>query len=221
MTDVPGPTSSAEPGAPGPAQGIPDTGPTEAGETTPRRRPWTPLLGPIARYVRFWGRHRFFGCLGCLGMLALLLPLCLLTLRLGGAVLPRRYEREPLWPLEPVEVNQVGTVMNEPADQVEEYVAGLRAFDAERMWATYNDQVRGELTSRGNSPADLQRGLSQAQAQGARIDQAVQIGNYPLRDGRRYVFYVITRTGFPPNGDTEEIYLIFTLDPAGKILDVT
>jgi hypothetical protein len=159
--------------------------------------------------------------LGCLGALVLLAPLCLLTLRLGSGLVVGRTEREPLWPLEPVEVNDIGAVVNDPSDQVEEYVTGLREFDAQRMWATYNEQIRGELSSRGRSAAELQRGLSEAQAHGARIEQAVRIGNYPLRDGRRYVFYVITRSGFPPNGGTEELYFVFTVDPAGKILSVT
>jgi hypothetical protein len=159
--------------------------------------------------------------LGCLGALVVLAPLCLLTLRLGGELVVGRTEREALWPLEPVEVNDIGAVVNDPSDQVEEYVAGLREFDAQRVWATYNEQVRSELTSRGRSPAELQRGLSEAQAEGARIEKAVRIGNYPLRDGRRYVFYVITRSGFPPDGGTEEIYFVFTVDPTGKILSVT
>jgi len=208
LTEAPSPTPSAEPDEP--------TGPT-----APRRRLWAPLRGLLARYLRFWAGHRLFGCLGCLGVLAVVVALPLLTLRLGGATLVRPTEREPIWPLEPIETNELGTVTNEPAEQVEEYIAGMREFDAQRMWNSYNEQIRNELTSRGRSPAELQRGLSQAQTGGARIDRAVRLGNYPLRDGRRYVFYVITRTGFPPDGGTEELYFIFTLDPAGKILSVT
>jgi hypothetical protein len=173
----------------------------------------------LARYVQFWSRHR---SLGCLGALVVVVPLALLLLRLAGAALPSGpVAREEIWPLEPVETNDVGTVINEPADQVEEYIAGMREFDAQRMWSSYNEQIRSELSSRGRSPDELQRGLSQARAGGARIDGAVRLGNYPLRDGRRYVFYVVTRTGFPPNGGTEELYFVFTIDRAGKILSVT
>jgi hypothetical protein len=147
---------------------------------------------------------------------------CGIASQLGGAYLygPPPV-REPLAPLERVEVNTVGTVMNDPVGPVEEYIAGMRAFDAQRMWATYNEQVRAELTSRGQGPDQLQRGLTDAQSRGARIEAAHRIGNYPLRDGRRYVFYVITRSGFPPNGGTEEVYFIFMVDPAGRILIVT
>jgi hypothetical protein len=211
LTDTPSPTPGAEPDEPG----------APAGPAPRQRRLWAPLRGVLARYVRFWAGHRLLGCLGCLGVVALVLPLLLLTLRLGGGLLYRPVEREPLWPVERLEANEIGSVMNESADQVEEYIAGMREFDAQRMWSSYNEQIRNELTSRGRSPAELQRGLSQAQAGGARIDQAVRLGNYPLRDGRRYVFYVITRSGFPPDGGTEELYFVFTLDPNGKILSVT
>jgi hypothetical protein len=208
LTEAPSPTPGPEP--------------AEPEQPAPRRRLWAPLRGLLARYLRFWAGNRVLGCLGCLGVLALLVPLVLVTLRLGGGLLGvGPLEREPLWPVEPLEVNEVGTVVNEPADEVEEYIAGMREFNAERMWSTYNEQIRNELASRGRSTAELQRGLSQAQASGGRIDQAVRLGNYPLRDGRRYVFYVITRTGFPPNGGTEELYFVFTLHPAGKILSVT
>jgi hypothetical protein len=126
-----------------------------------------------------------------------------------------------LAPPEHVEVNAAGSVMNDPVGPVEEYIAGMRAFDAQRMWAAYNEQVRSELITRGQNPEVLQRGLSDAQSRGARVDSAVQVGNYPLRDGRRYVFYVIKRSGFPPNGTPEELYFIFIVDPNGRILSIT
>ena len=40
-------------------------------------------------------------------------------------------------------------------------------------------------------------------------------------DGRRYVFYIVRRVGFPPGGGSEELYFVFTVDPSGKILNVT
>jgi hypothetical protein len=160
--------------------------------------------------------------LGCLGSTALFVGLCGIAMQLGGAYLyGPPPTREPLAPLEKVEVNAVGTVMNDPVDGVDEYIAGMRAFDAQRMWTAYNEQVRTELTSRGQDPRQLQSGLTDAQTRGAQIVAVERIGNYPLRDGRRYVFYVITRTGFPPNGATEELYFIFMVDPGGRILTVT
>jgi hypothetical protein len=192
-------------------------------QATPRRRQlWAPLRWPLARYVQFWSAHRFIGCIGCLGGLALFIGLCGIITQVGGALLyGAPPEREPLAAIEQVETNAAGTVMNEPVGPVEEYIAGMRAFDAQRMWGAYNEQVRTELASRGQGPEQLQRGLTEAQQRGARVDSAERVGNYPLRDGRRYVFYVITRSGFPPDGATEELYFIFMVDPAGRILTVT
>ena len=192
-------------------------------ESAPRRpRPWAPLLRPLALYIQFWTGHRFLGCLGCLGSLALIVGLGGIALQLGGrALYGLPAEREPLAPIERVEVNAVGSVMNDPVGPVEEYIAGMRAFDAQRMWSAYNEQVRAELTSRGQGPDQLQRGLTEARQRGAGIGAAERIGNYPLRDGRRYVFYVITRNGFRPDGATEQLYFIFMVDPAGRILNVT
>lgn len=141
---------------------------------------------------------------------------------LGGLVLGvATPQRDAISTLTMLEVNQIGTVINDPDAYVEEYVAAMEAFDAERMWATYNDDVRRELSSRGRSAAELQRGIESARAAGAKIDAAIRIGNYPLRDGRRYVFYIIRRSGFPPDGGPEEVYFIFTVDPNGKLLSVT
>jgi hypothetical protein len=160
--------------------------------------------------------------MGCLGSLALFVGLFGIATQLGGAYLygPPPV-REPLAPIEAIEVNAAGTVMNDPVGPVDEYIAGMTAFDAQRMWATYNEQVRAELTNRGQGPDQLQRGFAEAKARGAKIEAAHRVGNYPLRDGRRYVFYVITRSGFPPNGTTEELYFIFMVDPAGRIISVT
>ena len=145
-----------------------------------------------------------------------------IALQVGGAYLyGPPTPREPLAPIERVGVNAIGSVMNEPSEGVDEYIAGMRAFDARRMWMAYNEQVRTELSSRGQGPDQLQRGLTEAQARGARIVEAERIGNYPLRDGRQYVFYVITRSGFPPDGATEQLYFIFAVDPGGRILSVT
>ena len=192
-------------------------------ESAPReRRLWGPFRALLARYIAFWSVHRLLGLLGCLGSLALLIGLCGIAAQVGGRFLyGPPTEREPLAPVERLEVNAVGSVMNDPVGPVEEYIEGMRAFDAQRMWRAYNEQVRTELTNRGQGPDQLQRGLTDAQSRGARIVSAERIGNYPLRDGRRYVFYVITRSGFPPVGGTEQLYFIFMVDPAGRIISVT
>jgi hypothetical protein len=169
----------------------------------------------IARYVHLLARHRFVGCL--LGLIVLL-GLCGLTLALARRLTPGQAE---LAPLAEVETNEAGTLILVHEDSVEEYVAGMTDFDAQRMWSAYADAVTTEMAARGRTVEELQRGLDQARQSGARIEDARALGTFPLRDGRRYVFYIVRRSGFPPNGGPEELYFIFTVDPSGKILNIT
>lgn len=200
----------SEPTAPSP----PPTEP-EAPVAPPRRGPWGIVRGIAARYIRFVVRHRF---LGCLGSLLLLFFLCAAISLVAARLTPEEEERAALVE---VETNQIGSVLNEPVEPVESYIAAMMAFDAQGMWAAYNEEARTQLAARGGSAEQLQQGLDQARGAGARYTGAVRIGNYPLRDGRRYVFYILSRTGFPPSGGDEEVYFIFTVDPDGRILNVT
>jgi len=182
----------------------------------PRRRGVRRVLtAPIARYVSFVVRHRF---LGCLASLFLLLFLCGGVSVLAVRLMPGSGDFAPL---DELDVNDIGTVINESEDPVDAYIQAMENFDAQGMWDAYNDQAKTRLTSQGADPKQLQQGLDQAKNAGARYLGAERIGNYQLRDGRRYVFYILSRTGFPPNGGDEEVYFIFTVDPTGQILNVT
>jgi hypothetical protein len=169
----------------------------------------------LALYVRLIARHRFVGCL--LG-LVILLTLCGTSAWLARLVLP---SNEVLAPLIEADTNELGTLIVAEEDSVEEYLDAMGDFDAQRMWDAYADGVRNEMASRGMSADGLQSGLDQARRNGATIDGHRSLGSYPLRDGRRYVFYIVRRSGFPPDGAPEELYFIFTVDRSGKILNVT
>ncbi|HEY3107999.1 MAG TPA: hypothetical protein VGL23_04560 [Chloroflexota bacterium] len=183
---------------------------------SPRARgPWGLARRAIAGYLLLLARHRFVGCL--FGLIVLL-ALCGLTLMAARLVSPRE---EALAPLDEVEINDVGSLILAEEDGVEDYLAGMAEFDARRMWDAYADTVRSEMTARGRSVEELQRGLDQARRNGARIEGHRSFGSYPLRDGRRFVFYIVRRSGFPPDGGAEELYFIFTVDPSGRILNVT
>lgn len=170
---------------------------------------------PIARYVAFVVRHRF---LGCLTSLFLLLFACGGVTILAARLVPGSSDFAPV---DELDVNEIGTVVNESEEPVDAYVQAMTNFDAQGMWDAYNDQARTRLTSQGADVKQLQQGLDQAKNAGARYLGTRQIANYQLRDGRRYVFYILARTGFPPNGGDEELYFIFTVDPTGHILNVT
>lgn len=176
---------------------------------------WPRLRHLLAQAIRLGLRRRAIGCLGIALLAVLVIGAGLLALR---ALSP---EPDSLAQLEQVPVNDAGTVVNEQVEGVEQYIAGMMAFDAQPMWESYAESVRTELQSRGQSMSQLQDGLDSARAQGAAIDGVRQVGTFPLRDGRRYVFYIVARHGFPPNGGDEELYFIFTVDPFGKVLNVT
>jgi hypothetical protein len=169
----------------------------------------------LALYLRLLARQRFVGCIFGLIVLLTICGLALWAARLavGGD--------DELASLQEAETNEAGTLILAQEDAVEQYLAGMAEFDAQRMWGAYADAVREEMVARGRSVEELQRGLDQARQNGARIEGGRPLGTYPLRDGRRYVFYIVRRSGFPPTGGAEELYFIFTVDPTGKILNVT
>ena len=180
-----------------------------------RRGPWGLIRGILARAIRFAARHRFVGCLG------LLLGLLVLCGAVSVAISRLAPGSRDLAPVEQAEVNQIGTVVNDSLDPVDSYIEAMTNFDAQGMWDAYASSAQAQMSARGQTIQQLQQGLDRARAAGARINDAEQIGNYPLRDGRRYVFYIVSRSGFPPGGGDEELYFIFTTDPSGHILNVT
>lgn len=180
----------------------------------PRIGFWARFRHLMARGLRFALRHpRLAGVSG-------FAVLILMVLLVSGLRTPFRPEA-PLSEVETLEVNPTGLVVNMPDPGVEEYLAGMSAFDAQRMWNAFAPEVQQAQTGQGLGPTQLQERLDAARGNGARIDQVTRIGNYPLRDGRRFVFYIVVRSGFPPDGEREELYYIFTVDPSGRILDVT
>jgi hypothetical protein len=73
------------------------------------------------------------------------------------------------------------------------------------------------MRSRGGSLDALQAGLDDAKKRGARYEDITMIGNYPLQDGRKYLFYVLSRRGFGQQDQLEQVYFIFTVNKDGKI----
>ena len=171
----------------------------------------------FARLIEWGSRHPILGCLGCLGFLAIL-GVMILTAGIFLFVLFSGEEESDT--ILELPVNEARTSLNEIDPAVEEYVAGIVAFDAEKMLQAYDEEIRVAMTSQGQSAVEFQSRLDQAKAAGGRILSARQVASYRLNNGARYVFYVLTREGFPPGGGLEEIYFIFTVSPSGKILRV-
>ncbi|TAK21019.1 MAG: hypothetical protein EPO26_16145 [Chloroflexota bacterium] len=187
-------------------------------------RPGTPIaraantaLSLLAQYVRFTIRHRAIGCLA-----PVVAVLMIFAFRVGPlAPLFPQPKRESLAIVNMLETSPDGSVINEPSSATDAYFRAVGRFDAAGMMAVYHPSVRDDMLARGASVERLQQSLDDASGRGARLVEARRLANIPIQDGRRYVFYIVTRTGFSAAGASEELYFVFTLDPSGRVLSIT
>ncbi len=107
-----------------------------------------------------------------------------------------------------------------PPPAVEEYIKGMTTFNAHLMWEALDPQAIQAMESQGGSEQFLQQRLDDAKQKGARYESVAFIGGYPLRNGDRYFFYVVSRRGFDQNGGADQIFFVFTVGPNGKILKI-
>jgi hypothetical protein len=105
----------------------------------------------------------------------------------------------------------------EQVASVNSYIKGLTEFDARLMWAALDDEAINAMKARGGSIEALQSGLDDAKRRGARYEDIVMIGTYPLQGGGKYLFYVLSRRGFSGNEQLEQVYFVFTVNAGGKI----
>lgn len=107
-----------------------------------------------------------------------------------------------------------------PAPAVDQYIKGMTTFDARLMWDSLDQQAIQAMTSQGGSQQALQQRLDEAKQNGARYDDVTFIGGYPLKNGERYLFYVVTRRGFAGPGVADQVFFVFTVGQNGKIVKI-
>jgi hypothetical protein len=112
---------------------------------------------------------------------------------------------------------KIGGMNAEAVPAVDSYIKGLTQFDAKLMWGSLSEEAIQAMRSRGGSLEALQKGLDDARQRGARYEDITMIGNYPLQDGRKYLFYVLSRRGFTGPEQLEQVYFVFTVARDGKI----
>jgi hypothetical protein len=121
-------------------------------------------------------------------------------------------------------VNSTALVQNAPPTSppaaVDEYIKGMTSFNAHLMWESLDPQAVQAMESQGGSEQQLQQRLDQAKQNGARYEGVTFIGGYPLRNGDRYFFYVVSRRGFDKPGVADQVFFVFTVGPNGKILKI-
>lgn len=112
---------------------------------------------------------------------------------------------------------RLAPVNAEAVPSVDSYIKGLTQFDARLMWGALSDEAISTMKQRGGSLEVLQTGLDDAKRRGARYEDVTMIGNYPLQNGGRYLFYVLSRRGFVSSDQLEQVYFVFTVNRDGKI----
>lgn len=110
------------------------------------------------------------------------------------------------------------TVVPPPA--VNEYLKGMTTFDSHLMWDALDNQAIQTMTSQGGSQQVLQQRLDEAKQGGARYDDITYIGGYPLQNGDRYFFYVVSRRGFAGPNQSDQVFFVFTVGSNGKIVKI-
>ena len=107
-----------------------------------------------------------------------------------------------------------------PAPAVDQYIKGMTSFDAKLMWDSLDPTAIQTMTSQGGSQTTLQQRLDDAKQNGAAYEGITFVGGYPLKNGQRYLFYVVTRRGFTGPGQLDQIFFVFTVGQNGKILKI-
>jgi hypothetical protein len=182
------------------------------------------LVGPIGRALRralalgilvaFRGRRALLPAAGLI-----VLGYAALNVAGGAAVAPSPSPRENRSVAVAAAAPATRPAATNPATvpSVDSYIKGLTQFDAKLMWGSLSDEAIQAMRSRGGSLEALQKGLDDARQRGARYEDITMIGNYPLQDGRKYLFYVLSRRGFTGPEQLEQVYFVFTVAKDGKI----
>jgi hypothetical protein len=107
-----------------------------------------------------------------------------------------------------------------PPPSVNEYLKGMTTFDSKLMWDALDPQAIQSMTSQGGSQQVLQQRLDEAKQGGARYEDVTYIGGYPLKNGERYFFFVVSRRGFTAPGQLDQVFFVFTVGSNGKIVKI-
>jgi hypothetical protein len=107
-----------------------------------------------------------------------------------------------------------------PAQAVDQYIHGMISFDARLMWESLDPTAIDAMTKQGGSEQSLQQRLDDAKQNGWSYEDVTYVGGYPLRNGDKYLFYVVSRRGFAGPGIVDQVFFVFTVGPSGKILKI-
>jgi len=107
-----------------------------------------------------------------------------------------------------------------PPPAVDQYIKGMTTFDARLMWDALDPTAVQAMVTQGGSQQALQQRLDDAKQSGAHYDNVTFIGGYPLQNGQRYLFYVVTRRGFAAPGQSDQVFFVFTVGQTGKIVKI-
>lgn len=182
---------------------------------------WKVVRRILAVFIRVFVWHPV------IGLVVVVLALGAIGLQMGGLNNPQALTTRPSAPtsgqlttsaIAPITVKTNSSTP--PAPAVDEYIKGMTTFDAKLMWDALDQQAITAMTSQGGSQDALQQRLSDAKQNGAHYQDVTFIGDFPLKNGERYQFFVVTRQGFAGPGATDQVFFVFTVGQNGKIVKI-
>src|SRR2546429_662188 len=63
-------------------------------------------------------------------------------------------------------------------------------------------------------------GLKKSRTKGANYEGMVYFGEYQLKNGEKFLFYVVSRRGFVGPDQSDQVYFVFTVGADGKIIQI-
>ena len=187
---------------------------------------WKIVRRLLALFIRIFVWHPV------VGLVTVVIALGVLGMALGGMndpqALGRQATAEPVPPTSSVATNTQpnGSVavqsatQTSPSPSLDEYIKGMTTFDAKLMWDALDTSAVQSMTTQGGSEQALQKQLDDRKQTGARYDDVTFIGGYPLKNGDRYYFYVVSRRGFAGPNLPDQVFFVFTVGQDGKIVKI-
>lgn len=121
------------------------------------------------------------------------------------------------------EVQDTRVAFLTPATTVEQFLAGQREFDAERMWDSFSPRFQAALLERGASKETFQVQIDTQRNSGRSYGPPTYIGGVELDDGSTKYFYLVDISGGNggnANQASGPTSYVFTVDRDGKIVGV-
>lgn len=102
----------------------------------------------------------------------------------------------------------------------ESFMKGQASFNADLVWDALSNDLHDNLTAQGSDKQAIQDQLDQYKKEGRQIDSFTYVGGYAPGGSKAFYFYVASIRRPELNGQADQVFFAFTVDPSGKIIRV-